>query len=325
VLGTIGGSIVSTPVELPALDGRLPLGFLAALGLLTLINESLPGPARLSFTPERGTAVIHSDYKTPAEVAARLAATVSATPGTAVIPGLTHGFPRQAGTGPDPMRHPRDTHRQFARELSDDDPRAAAQWLPRLITDLATDNSGKAAITPFMAPRGQQKMRSFFEKPLDLVRHKPEYLTEALTGWRRVPGVTGEYLDHAALNAPVDDPAGKPGQERGVPGATWLATMAVPMLRLTGNGRDRAATLWHQAGERNFMIWPLWDQPLDPPAVQALIEHPALVPVGPAPAVSSAHWETLGINGVHGAERQKLPGIDKCEGVLVPVQVLAVP
>lgn len=316
---------MSTPVELPALNGRLPLGFLAALGLLRLLGDSLPGPARLSFTPERGTAVIHSDLTTIADITGHLAAIISDTADEAVIPGLTPGFPRHGGTGPDPMRHPRETHRQFARDVGGNDPKAAARWLPHLVTDLATDTSGKAAITPFMAPRGQQKMRSFFEKSLDHVRRKPEYLTEALTGWRRVPAVTGEYLDHAALNAPVDDPAGRTQQERGVPGATWLATMALPLLRLTGNGTDRAASLWHQAGQRSYMIWPLWQPPLEPPAVQALIEHPALRPVSPAPAVSSTQWKPLGINAVQGAERRKLPGIDKCDGVLVPIPVQALP
>jgi hypothetical protein len=325
VFGAIGGISVSTAVELPALDGRLPLGFLAALGLLRLLGDLLEDSVRLSFTPTRGTAVLDSPLKTPGDIAALLATIVAATTGNGVVPGLGPGFPLPAGSGKDPMRPQRESYRQFSAHVSRIDPLAARQWLPNLCTDLAVDPASRADITPFASARGKQNMRTFFGKSLGLVRDQPRYLGEALTGWRRVPGVTGEYLDHRVLNSPVDDPAGMEKAERGVPGATWLATMAIPMLRLTGDGHQRAATLWHHVGYRHIMIWPLWRHPLDKPAVQALIEHSCLKPVNPAPSVRSTYWDALGINGVYGAERQKLPDTDKFPGVLAPLQVAAAP
>jgi hypothetical protein len=324
VLGAIGGISVNNAVELPALDGRLPLGLLAALGLLRLLGDLLGDPCRLSFTPTRGTAVLHSPLKTPGDIADLLATIVAATTGNAVVPGLDPRFPLPAGSGKDPTRPQRESYREFSAHVSRIDPLAARQWLPNLCTDLAVDPAGRADITPFASPRGKQNMRTFFSKSLDLVRDQPGYLGEALTGWRRVPGVTGEYLDHRVLNSPVDDPAGMEKAERGVPGATWLATMAIPMLRLSGDGRQRAATLWHHVGYRHVMIWPLWRHPLDESAVQALIEHPCLKPVSSAPSVSCTYWDSLGITGVYGAERQKLPDTDKFPGVLAPLRVAAV-
>lgn len=313
------------PVELPALDGRSPLGFLAAIGLLNLLNDHTSQQPRLSFTPSRGTAVIHSPLASLENIEQELVAITATAGKDTAIAGLTPGFPLRPGSGKDPMRHPRDSHRQFAETIRGADPRAADHWLPHLFTDLAADGEGCAALTPFTAPRGRQNMRSFFSKPLTKVRAEPRRIHEALTGWRRIEGATGEYLDHHVLNSPADNPQGQKEAERGVPGATWLATMALPLLRLTGDGQNVAATLWHHTGGRPVMIWPLWRQELDTPAIQALIEHPCLIPVGPAPAVTSTDWNTLGIIGVYGADRQKLPDASKFAGVLTPIPVTALP
>jgi hypothetical protein len=312
-------------VEAPALTGQDALGFLAALGLLRLLSDLQPETARLSFTAARGTAVIHSPWPTLDAIAQDLEDTVAAAANDSVIPGAAPGFPLRAGTGPDPMRQPRDSYRHLAANLSKIDPSATARWLPHLITDLAVDSAGRAALTPLAAPRAKQNIRTFFGKSHDMVRNQPRLIREALTGWRRAEGTTGEYLDHRALNSPVDNPQGAKAAERGVPGATWLATMAVPLLRLTGDGQHTAATLWHDLGPRSVMIWPLWHQPLDTYAVQALLEHPSLKPVSPGATVSSADWLPLGIFAVRAAEREKLPDAGKFAGVLAPATVTVTP
>jgi hypothetical protein len=309
-------------VDIPALDGRSPLGFLAALGLLNLLDRVTAGPARLSFSPVNGTAVLHSPLASLDEVTRQLSAIAAAGSDDAAIAGIDPRFPLRAGTGADPMRRPRDSYRQLATEIGQIDPHAADYWLPHLLTDLAVDGNGRADLTPYTAPSGKQNLRTFFAKPLHEVRASPGRIHEALTGWRRVEGFTGEYLDHHVLNAAADDPAGRAGAENGVPGATWLATMALPLLRITGDGHNIAATLWHRTQRRHVMIWPLWRQQLDRPAVQALLDHPCLIPADPAPTVRRAAWPALGIFAVHGAERQQIPG-RKFPGVLAPIQVLA--
>lgn len=311
-------------VDIPALDGRSPLGFLAALGLLNLLGHFTPGPVRLSFTPGPGNAIIRSPAASLEEIQESLAELVATAPTGAAIVGLDPGFPLPAGAGKDPMRNPRQEYRQLDARIRHLDEHAANHWLPHLFTDLTVDRDGRAALTPFAAPRAKQNTRTFFAKSLSMVRADPDRIREALTAWRRIEGVTGEYLDYRVLNSPVDNPEGQKEAERGVPGATWLATMALPLLRLTGDDQNTAATLWHRTGRRSVMIWPLWRQPLDTPAVQVLIEHPCLRPVNPTPAVSSAAWESLGIFGVYGAARQKLPDVKQFAGVLAPIQVTTV-
>lgn len=197
------------------------------------------------------------------------------------------------------------------------DARAASEWMPSLLTDLAVDRQGRADLTPFCAPSGKQSLRTFFGKPLQAVRNEPSRLRDALVMWRRLEGFTGEYFDHRVVNSAADDPEGRAGAERGVPGATWLATMAIPFLRLAGDGERVEATLWHRIGRRRVMLWPLWDQPLDVDAIRVLIEHSCLIPVDDRPTLDGSAWPALGIFAAYAAERQELPR-RKFAGVLAP-------
>lgn len=307
-------------VECPALDGRSTLGFLAALGLLNLMDGVTAEPARLSFSPDTGTAILYSPLATLDDVAQHLSAIAAAAADNTAITGTDPRFPLQAGKHADPMRRPRENYRELVAEIREIDARAADCWLPHLLTDLAVDGSGRAGLTPYTAPSGKQSLRTFFFNPLHEVRANPGQIHEALAGWRRVEGFTGEYLDHHVLNAAADDPAGRTGAESGVPGATWLATMALPLLRIAGDGSNVAATLWHRTGRRHVMIWPLWQQPLDRPGVQALLEHPCLIPADAAATVRRTAWPALGIFAVYGAERQQIPR-RKFPGVLAPARI----
>jgi hypothetical protein len=312
-----------TTVELPALDGRSPLGFLAALGLLRVLGELAVRPLQLSFSRTTAAAQLHSPLSSIDEVGSELQELVSHSPEAAVA-GLDPGFPFPAGRGGDPMRQPRRDFRALLEQVQAVDPRASSQWMPCLFTDLAVDAQERAGLTPFCAPSGKQNLRTFFEKPLSAVRADPLRIQEALTSWRRVDGFTGEYLDHRVLNSAADDPTGRTSAERGVPGATWLATMALPLQRLTGDGTHIQATLWHRAGRRSVMTWPLWKQPLDTAAVQVLIEHPSLAPTGPRLTVRSETWPALGVFAVYGAERQRITGRNFA-GVLAPCPVAVEP
>jgi len=311
-----------TRLEMPALDGRNPLGFLAALGLLRVLAAADVGPLGLSFSRESGSAELNSALSSVDEVVDKLYRLVSENLDAAVV-GTDPRFPIPAGRGSDPMRRPRQAFRELIGEIRAIDDSAASDWMPCLFTDLAIDAQERADLTPFCAPSGKQNLRTFFEKPLSAVRNDPALLRDALTMWRRVDGFTGEYLDHHVLNSAADDPRGQAGAERGVPGATWLATMAIPLLRIAGDGHRIEATLWHRVGRRQIMIWPLWYEPLDLQAVKVLIEHPCLAPLN-GPAVRSDAWAALKIFAVYGAERQRIQGRNFA-GVLAPCLVDARP
>lgn len=199
---------MTTAVELPALDGRNALGFLAALGLIRTLDAEGISPLGLSFSRRSAAACLHSPLTSAEEIADTLQGLIARSPGAA-IPGLDPRFPLPAGRNSDPMRQPREKYPGLVEEVRAVNEQAATGWLPYLLTDLAVDSQGRADLTPFCAPSGKQNLRTFFDKPLSAMRGEPSRLWEALTMWRRVDGFTGEYLDHHVINSAADDPGGR--------------------------------------------------------------------------------------------------------------------
>lgn len=304
-----------TVLPLPALDGQTPLGFLAALGVLRLVAEHTEYPVRLAWSPRSATAVLHDAQPDLDSLVDDLTAVVRSIPESGVLPRMSPDFP-PPGEAPDKLRLTRPALAGYAARVSEKDGEAGERWLSTLVTDLSVDDRQRVDISLFTAPSGKQSMRTMLEKPLELLRANPEYLREAVTAWRRYPGVTGEYLDHRVLFEAVDAPDGKPAK-RGVPGATWLALMAYPLLRTSATGGEPISTCW-QAFPRPIgprMVYPLWSAPLSPVGVQGLLAHPVLR--GAEPGTPPPEAELLSVFWVVHAARRRAPE-DKNAGVLIP-------
>lgn len=296
-----------TALDLPALDGRKPLGFLAAVGLTRLLTaDDADGclPPRLSWKLSERTAVLHSRHDSVDAVAEALASVVAAIPADAVLPGGPPGLP-PPGAAPDKLRVAPAELRHLASELLVGANPEAEAWLASLVTDLCVDDRGRADISLMAAPSGKQSMFTMLQKPLTLVRDHPEYLREALVGWRRQPGVSGEYLDHQVLYDAADSGVGT-AEERGVPGATWLAIMAYPLLRTTSAGADPITSGWHRRTGQPEFVYPLWSEPLDTYAIVALLEHPLWSASGDHSVPAEAR--ALGVFEVGRSRRRRIPG-----------------
>lgn len=326
-------------IELPGIDGRSALGFLAALGTANLLSTR-GHDVRLSWSPRDATARLHSDTHADVDaVVAELVEIVAGLSDDVVVPGGPPGLP-PPGEAPDKLRLPPAELRIRAEALEDaGDPAVVQAWLTSLVTDLALDTQGRSAHTLFGAFSGKQSMYTMLTKPLALVQQHPEYLREALLAWRRVDRVSGEYLDHRVLFDAADSPLGK-SQERGVPGATWLALMAFPLIRTTSvDGARPISTGWYRTGRRVRLRWALWRDPLDLPAICALWESPLLTRAARADDIrgevgapkdeltrrallsgDDAHQklEALGVFAVARAGRRRIPGRNFA-GVLAPV------
>lgn len=309
-----------TGLTLPALDGRTPLGFLAALGVLRLVTEHGGHQARLAWSRQDCTAILHDAQPDLDALSADLVAVTDSIPADGVLPGLPADFPPLRGA-PARMRFTRHDLRDFIEDALGRGGEAAERWLASLVTDLAVDAGGNGAISLFAAPSGQQSMRSMLYYPLQSVRARPEVLREALTAWRRYPDVSGEYLDHRVLFDAVDAADGKPA-ERGVPGATWLALMSYPLMLTTAQGSQPATTSWQDQGRREGkrMVYPLWSEPLDVHAVRAVLSHDILKDA--APGLPPASARALSIFWIAHARRRKIPG-RTFAGVLTPTSTPA--
>lgn len=304
-----------TVLTLPALDGRTPLGFLAALGLTRLLDVHTDDSPRLSWSPEDYTAQLHTTRASIDAVVADLRNIVDSIPNDGVLPGVPVNLP-PPGAAPDQLRLPPVALRALASELAPEPDAEVEAWLGSLVTDLSLDDKSRSDISMMAAPSGKQSMRTMLYFPLKLVREDPGCLAEALVGWRRRSGVSGEYLDHRVLFDGADSGAGK-SEERGVPGATWLALMSYPLLRTTALGSEPITTGWHrQRRQPSLFVYPLWTVPLDRHAVTALLEHPMMQQCvrGEVPAAA----DVLSIFTVRRAQRRKIPG-RTFAGVLGPV------
>lgn len=315
-------------VRLPALTGDSPLGVLAAIGVLRLLSDFSDDRPQLSWTRRDLTAVLHSRRSAVEEVVDDLLAVVERIPEASVLPGIGAGFP-PPGAAPDGLRVRqtglRDASESLLGNMAENERSEALRWLSSLVTDLAVDDKGRAAISQFTAPAGKQSMATMLTYPLSDVRKNPDYLRQALVSWRRVPGTTGEYLDHRAMWDAAEDGAGSANM-RGVPGATWLALMSYPLLRTTASLRRRPLSSgWHTTavGRRSYgeLRLPIWEQPLTPPAVTVLIEHSALtdcVDRQTGALTITAGLKALGVLHVCRARRYQAPG-GQSAGVLKTV------
>lgn len=308
-----------TALDLPALDGRSPLGFLAALGVHRLVSDHTGHPARLAWSPQTGTAVLHDAQPDADTLVADLTTIMKDTADGGVLPRMSSDFP-PLGAAPDKLRLPRSEFATYAERISESDGTAGEQWLSSLVTDLSVDDQRRADISQFAAPSGRQSMRTMLEKPLELVRANPGLLREALLGWRRYPEVSGEYLDHRVLFDAADSGNGKP-TERGVPGATWLALMSYPLFRTTAIRGEPATTCWQDFGKEGGkrMVYPLWTAPLDIDAVRAVLVHPVLIGAHEGAAPTQAG--PLSIFWVVHAARRRIPA-RTFAGVLAPAPPL---
>lgn len=274
----------SRGIELPALDGREPLGFLAALGLLRLVNA---GGWGLSWDPATALVSIYGPDSID-EVRDRAVAAVRETPPDDLLPGLPAAMvpPRSGESGPDPARIDIASLRRLS--IAHSEP-PTSEWVSAIWTDLADDNEGRCARTPFNSPAGKQTLSTMFVKARDAVGQDPDrFIGEALCGWMRHAGFTGEGLDSRALRDASELP--DKVSTYGVPGATYLALMALPFFRVGGAGtlshgaeklayRSRRTTVgWYrnvgERGRRQAFGWPLWSRPLDEDAIGCLLDHP---------------------------------------------------
>lgn len=305
-----------TVIHLPVLDGRTPLGFLAALGLTRLLDAHTDDAPKLSWSPRSLTASLHTSRASVDAVVDDLRCVIASIPDGGVLPGVPVNLP-PLGEAPDGLRLPPAELREYVSQLSADPNPQIEAWVCSLVTDLSVDRNSRADISLMTAPSGRQSMRTMLQKPLQHVREDPACLIEALTGWRRRPGVSGEYLDHRVLFDAADSGSGA-SQERGVPGATWLALMAYPLLRTTAHGGEPVTTGWQRRPHQpSQFIYPLWQAPLDTHAIAALLEHPLMLRCATAELPEAMH--ALSVFAVQRAQRRKIPG-RTFAGVLGPVQ-----
>ena len=265
---------VSTPIELPALQANSAHGFLAAIGVVEALHRA-GLDARLSWTAELFP---HARLHGPASIDEAIAAV------------LRDRDRRLGGFVLDhPPGAPYDTLGRPAVEAAAWWQRAAAQpddhpdldLFCGLLVEGGRTGKGASKPTHFDLTAGQAKFLKIVRSIAQALN--ADLLDEAMRGpWQHRSTLstlrfeaTGERL--AALRGvpPSLDAV------RGVPGADWLAFLALsfyPLSLRPAPDRDRVVTPACDANwNRSAFRWPVWRQPLARAAIAALVTDPSLV------------------------------------------------
>jgi len=289
---------------LTGLDASNPLGFMAALGVLCLLNDKAPpgheAPYRLRWHNDGRwlaelegvddadglTAKLHTDLASWAdEKALTLAYGEDGELVSSRAPGAIFDLK------PKPS-----AFRIFCDQVANDaapDRLRSARLVSSFGSELIADNNGNLKPTALHFTAGQQRF-------LDMVRQLRSQLTtddfrEALLGpWRNQSKLPSLSWNASAPRIYAYRATNPSGEKRGsVPAADWLAFCALSFFPVSAN-RGRLATATIRGGWKDsIMTWPVWTEPITAHVVRSLLIL--------FPHIPKSQWSSLGIAGSYRA------------------------
>lgn len=283
-----------TELELPALDGTNPLGFLAALGVLDVLHRA-GRPATLRWADDVVPTAVVTGATDTDDLVAVLDADRARWQGSIALRG-PDGFPL------DDAKPRQDVMKRWAVEVvrTLDRSRADADLFAALVSEGAVDGNDNAKPTHLHFTAGQQRFLAMARELAERV--DADRLTEAVCGpWREdspLPSLSwssaGERLYALRGVNPSKD------KRLGVPGADWLALLGLVFFPTHAiRARDGGLTLhtsgcaaaWKRGGG---LRWPLWCAALDRDTVWSLVGTEELVAHHDRPqAATLREWSVL--------------------------------
>jgi hypothetical protein len=267
---------------LTGLEGRNPLGFLAALGTLNVVADAIqPGHAKpmlrwTSMGTYRPVLVGAPDRE------ALLDLLVSDTASFKGEPALQLRYTK-GDDGPEAhdLKPPPGEYVRYLRSLVASGGERSLAFAGSFATDVAVDNNGNTKPTALHFTAGQQEFLAMVDELREGVTR--EDFREALFGpWRYARALPVLQWDNSqardyALRA------GDPSKEKkqGIPGADWLAFRGLTFLRVAPIG-DRIATTGCRGGWKTGLFrWPMWTAALPREVVASLVTSPEIFEMAP--------------------------------------------
>jgi hypothetical protein len=258
-------------MDLPALEGTNPLGYLAALGGLDALTREM-GSATLRWTDELVPHAIVGGLDNLGTLLDALDRDREEWTDSVLL-----GFPRESPLSdakPDQSQL-RKWHEAVAAGNGD---RAASDHLCALVAEDALDGKGNAKPTHLHFTAGQQQFLDMVRTLASKVDRKR--LREAVCGpWAydsSLPSLSWDSRGERVYAVRATNPSAD--KRLGVPGADWLAFRGLvfyPVTR-TGNGSLRT-TACDREWKRSAFRWPLWAVPANRDVVRSLVADRTLV------------------------------------------------
>jgi hypothetical protein len=267
-------------VDLPGLDAQNPLGFLASLGLLAVVDyhaslAKLPRP-KLWFQDDGGLVarlLSHLDLKDIQSLVLEDATSQGSNP------ALRLAYD-DAGelVGPESKEANRDLKpspngaRQFLLICRKAD-RRSADLAAAFLSELVQDNNGNTKPTAFHFTAGQQAFLDMVEE----IRHGigANDVIEALEGpWKGESELPSLAWDSSAARyyaLRAKDPSASGEKRPSVPAAYWLSLQGLAALPVVAHGSRLATTCVIGGWKDSVFTWPIWETPIPLPTVTSLI------------------------------------------------------
>lgn len=262
-----------SPLELTGLTGDNPLGMLAALGILDVLERRSHGTVRLRWTEELVPHAVISGADNVEDVLEQvdqdrlcwLASRVLHWPPPAPLTDVK----------PDPQ-----TLTSWQAELAEHvtpQHRDASDLWSALLAEGAFAGKGDAKPTHLHFTAGQQRF-------LTMVREIATQLTsddvrEALLGpWRWTSPLPSMGWDGSRGERVYAVRGTNPATEKrlGVPGADWLGFLGLTFLPVALRGTKLLTTGCTESWKKGTFTWPLWKVPLSAPVTRSLLSRPDL-------------------------------------------------
>jgi hypothetical protein len=276
-------------VLLPGLDGTNPLGFLAALGVLRVLDhhgyQQRAKRPRLRWT-ERGTwlPVIDSAWEMDAILDLIVSDVATWSDDRAFLLAYEDDSLCDPRKNPKAARDLKPPPSLMATFLGSIAAYAAEShginWPVRRRTmdmasafgsELITDNNGRTKPFALHFTAGQQQfLRAIAEIQENVTR---EDFQEALEGpWRgtsKLPSMSWDSTVARIYSLRASDPS---KEKRGsMPGADWLAFVSMGLMLAAPVGRKLETTAVHGRWKTSRFVWPMWNVPLSLPVVRSLL------------------------------------------------------
>jgi hypothetical protein len=254
------------PIEMGALVGTNPLGFLAALGVLYCAEMQTPAGAstpRLSWTDEVEPRAVLWGVDGEQALLDRLESERDAVAGCTAL-NWPSGKPLPTAK-PDPR-----TLREWARACFDDPDSRSAAVFNALVAEGAYSGKGEAKPTHLDFTAGQQKLLVMVGQLAEAADR--DRLGEALKGWiptSAYPSLAFDSADERLYALRAVDPSGD--KKSSAPGANWLAFLGLMSLPVVNSSGVLRTTACARPWKRSSLEWMLPTRPLTRPVLEALL------------------------------------------------------
>lgn len=258
-------------IDLPALDGTNPLGFLAALGVLDVLHRAGREPI-MRWTPDLVPVPVYQGVPDSDALVELVDADRARWQASVVL----HG---PANDQLDDLKPPPRVHREWTREViaTLGDTRADADLFCGLLAEGAVDGKGNGKPTHLHFTAGQQKFLVMVRELAS--RIDAERIREAIFGpWREdspLPALSWNSQGERIYALRAVNPSSE--KRLGMPGADWLAFLGLvffPTRAVTGTYGQPASletSGCDRSWKRSALRWPLWTVPLERDTIWSLV------------------------------------------------------